>query len=308
MRDNPENSRLEEELVLVKMREAEAQLAIRELQKTIHVLNLEYQEFLNNRQAFLVGSASCNMNGSPVVSNGNGSAAPGGLNNETVNDTCHQLEEELLKVKLREAEAISEMKSLNLRLMQLDTEKQVAYNQIKRQDEEIRKLNQNISQILERECDQKSQLIELRRQLDDKDALLKELNMTHKLHEVEDAHLIAELRQRVASLEVNIQELETTGQLNHDTAMYNNLLATSTDNLVLQTPSPVDRHSSFKLISRQMRNSTTVPVNGHHVGSAPTASAVSGMNNSLSLSSIPANIKPNSLMLTDNVNDTRINR
>ena len=38
--------------------------------------------------------------------------------------------------------------------------------------------------------------------------------MTHKLQEVEDAHIIAELRQRVASLEVQIQEFVTTGQLN----------------------------------------------------------------------------------------------
>lgn len=38
--------------------------------------------------------------------------------------------------------------------------------------------------------------------------------MTHKLQEVEDAHVIAELRQRVASLEVQIQEFVTTGQLN----------------------------------------------------------------------------------------------
>ena len=49
---------------------------------------------------------------------------------------------------------------------------------------------------------------------DDKEAQLKELKMTHKLQEVEDAHIIAELRQRVASLEVQIQEFVTTGQLN----------------------------------------------------------------------------------------------
>ena len=49
---------------------------------------------------------------------------------------------------------------------------------------------------------------------DDKEAQLKELKMTQKLQEVEDAHIIAELRQRVASLEVQIQEFVTTGQLN----------------------------------------------------------------------------------------------
>jgi hypothetical protein len=73
----------------------------------------------------------------------------------------------------------------------------------------------------EKELDAKSQLMENRRQLDDKEALVKELNMTHKLHEAEDAHVIAELRQRVAALEVHIQELVTTGQLNYNNDLYN---------------------------------------------------------------------------------------
>lgn len=136
--------------------------------------------------------------------------------------------------------------------------------------------------------------------------------MTHKLQEAEDAHLIAELRQRVASLEVNIQELETTGQLNNDTVMYQNLLATSTENLVMPS-SPLDRHSSFKLISRQMRNSTTIPVSGNTSGagvgitsSISSSSSNGGMNNSASLSSIPATIRPQSINLSGDLNEKPI--
>lgn len=133
MREIPENSRLEEELLLIKMREAEAQLAIKELQKTIHVLNLEYQEFLNNRQAFILASASANISNNSNITNG-AISTTGGTNENSLKQTgggvlsnnqfgtFQHLEEELLKVKLREAEAISEMKSLNLKLMQLDTE------------------------------------------------------------------------------------------------------------------------------------------------------------------------------------------
>lgn len=85
-------------------------------------------------------------------------------------------------------------------------------------------------QMQERGLDSKSQLTDFRRQLDDKDALLKELKMTHKIQEAEDAHLIAELRQRVASLEVQIQELVTTGQLNESVKsfnLYNNIGASN---------------------------------------------------------------------------------
>lgn len=108
------------------MREAEAQLAIKELQKTIHVLNLEYQEFLNNRQAFILSNATNNNanlnNGAISSTGGDKQQTAGGATGNIPTGTFQQLEEELLKVKLREAEAISEMKSLNLKLMQLDTE------------------------------------------------------------------------------------------------------------------------------------------------------------------------------------------
>lgn len=214
LRETPDNQRLEEELVQVKMREAEAQLAIKELQKTIHVLNLEYQEFLNNRSA-----AVNSLNSAPV--------------NTNVNQDYRVIEEELLKVKMREAETQSEMKSVNLRIMQLDTEKQVAYNQIKRKDEEFRSLSAEILQMKETGLDTSKSLMDYRRQVDDKDALLKELKMTHKLQEIEDAQLIAELKQRVASLEVQLQELVTTGQLqdNEKHMFLCNGIGASTDKL-----------------------------------------------------------------------------
>ncbi len=215
LRETPDHQRLEEELVLVKMREAEAQLAIKELQKTIHVLNLEYQEFLNNRSA-----AINSLSGPTIV--------------KEQNQELQVIEEELLKVKMREAETYSEMKSINLKIMQLDTEKQVAYNQIKRKDEEFRNLTAEILQMKETGLDTSKILMDYRRQLDDKEALIKEQNMTHKLQEMEDAHIIAELKQRVASLEVQIQELVTTGQLNdNERNVFNvyNGIGESTDRL-----------------------------------------------------------------------------
>ena len=97
------------------MRDAEAQLAIKELQKTIHVLNLEYQEFIKNRSAALVS-----LTGGNVGTNGN--VALNGHSGSSTNSDIQTLEEELLKVKMREAESQSEMKSMNLKLMQLETE------------------------------------------------------------------------------------------------------------------------------------------------------------------------------------------
>lgn len=47
--------------------------------------------------------------------------------------------------------------------------------------------------------------------------------MVHKLKEVEDSHIIAELRQRVAALEVHIQELVTTDQIQDNNVNINAL-------------------------------------------------------------------------------------
>ncbi len=94
------------------------------------------------------------------------------------------------------------------------SKKNVAYNQIKRQVEEIKSLNAKVREYQEQEQDMKTKLLENRYQLDNKEAIVKESNMVHRLKELEDSHIIAELRQRVASLECTIQELVTTGQLN----------------------------------------------------------------------------------------------
>ena len=130
LRETPDNQRMEEELVQVKMREAEGQLAIKELQKTIHVLNLEYQQFMNNRSAALLSlnatsamvnsTNSTNSTSSPNTSNSSFS----NLNGPSAisRSDFEALEEELLKVKMREAEEVSELKSTNLKLMQFETE------------------------------------------------------------------------------------------------------------------------------------------------------------------------------------------
>jgi hypothetical protein len=47
LRQNPDTQRLEEELVEVKLRDAEAQLAIKELKMMIQNLNIEYQVSLS---------------------------------------------------------------------------------------------------------------------------------------------------------------------------------------------------------------------------------------------------------------------
>ena len=176
----------------------------------------------------------------------------------------------------------------------------------------------------EKELDIKMSLMEFRRQLDDKEALVKESNMTHKLQEAEDAHLIAELRQRVASLEVQIQELVTTGQLNDENAknfhLYNGISA-STDKLddlkfILMSSnttlnntnnkaSQSDKYNYFKKLNgikhlgdeSSLSSPSTIPVNlfnkQHHLNNDLHAT-----NTSASLASIPTTTDNNSTVVS----------
>ena len=48
--------------------------------------------------------------------------------------------------------------------------KQVAYNQIKRQVDEIKRLNISVQECVDKDLDTKNQLLEYRYQLDDKEA------------------------------------------------------------------------------------------------------------------------------------------
>ena len=216
LRETPDTQRFEEELVQVKLREAEAQLAIKDLQTTLHTLNLEYNEFLHNRQAVVsslspssLASASANAS----ISSSSSDQLKNGTSSSSACLDLQVLQEELLRVKMREAESVADFKSISLKMMQLDTEKQVAYNQIKRQDDEIRRLNALLVEHSEKALTCQQQLNEARRHLDNKEAELKESKMLHKLKEAELQHFVAELRQQVASLEVRFQEHVSTGQI-----------------------------------------------------------------------------------------------
>ena len=117
-------------------------------------------------------------------------------------------------------------------MINLISQKQVAYNQIKFQDEKKSKLNSQISQMLEKELFFQIQEVEYERKFDNKEVQLKELNKSRNLQEVKDATVIAELRQRVESLEVQIQELVNTRVLNDSDKNIFNAIATSNENLI----------------------------------------------------------------------------
>lgn len=62
-----------------------------------------------------------------------------------------KVEEELMTTRIREMETLTELKELRLKVMELETQVQVSTNQLRRQDEESKKVREELESSLSRE-------------------------------------------------------------------------------------------------------------------------------------------------------------
>lgn len=62
-----------------------------------------------------------------------------------------KVEEELMTTRIREMETLTELKELRLKVMELETQVQVSTNQLRRQDEETKKIREELDMSLTRE-------------------------------------------------------------------------------------------------------------------------------------------------------------
>lgn len=62
-----------------------------------------------------------------------------------------KVEEELMTTRIREMETLTELKEHRLKVMELETQVQVSTNQLRRQDEENKKLREELETSLARE-------------------------------------------------------------------------------------------------------------------------------------------------------------
>ncbi|XP_029822154.3 ecotropic viral integration site 5 ortholog isoform X3 [Ixodes scapularis] len=127
------------------------------------------------------------------------------------------LQEELMTARLREADATAELKELRQRVMELETQNQVSLNQIRRQAEEIKKYDEMSDSVSGKERELHALMQEEARKLSNLESQMKEERMNARIREVEHSQVIAELKQKISSLEVKNQELLTAGQLRGST-------------------------------------------------------------------------------------------
>lgn len=125
------------------MRDAEAQVNLNELRQRIADLNREWQ----------LHDSACK--------------AKREMNNNPSQDTYDIIAHELVTLKMREAQTDCDNKLLSQKLMDVETQKQVMHNQIKRQDDEIQRLRLELDGCRTRENELRSQLHEIKNKIND---------------------------------------------------------------------------------------------------------------------------------------------
>lgn len=139
----PDNSvaHLQDELIASKLREAEASLSLKDLKQRVQELSSQWQRQLQEQKK---------NEPMPVDSTPKKLLSNIWDTSKANNEQMHKLEDELMTTRIREMETLTELKELRLKVMELETQVQVSTNQLRRQDEEYKKLKEELDISLNR--------------------------------------------------------------------------------------------------------------------------------------------------------------
>jgi myosin heavy subunit len=132
---------------------------------------------------------------------------------ENRNNETQKLEDELMTTRIREMETLTEVKELRLKVMELETQVQVSTNQLRRQDEEIKKQRDELEKAELRDRDAAARLLEEHRRYSDLESKMQDELMKARISDAEKTQAIAELTQKISQLELKSQEIATEGEL-----------------------------------------------------------------------------------------------
>lgn len=184
---------LQEELIAVKLREAEANLSLKEMRQTINDLEVNWQNHL----------ASADPQASPKEKN----------SKSELKAELKRTQEELMTSKLREAGALSHLKDAKQRIMELETSNQICSNQIKRMDEENKRMKGEMEEHSKSKEELNKQIKALLRKIDDLETKRREEGMMARIREAENDQIIGELKQKIAQMEIQREEVLAADQL-----------------------------------------------------------------------------------------------
>ncbi|XP_073175173.1 EVI5-like protein isoform X5 [Lepidochelys kempii] len=188
-------ARLQEELKALKVREVAALTSLKELQLQVKELNDSWQAHL--------------------------SRAGGRWKESPRKNTMNDLQDELMTIRLREAQAQADLRELRQRLVELETQDQIHSNLLNRTEQECLGLQEKLQYLTAQNKGLQTQLSETKRKHAESECKSKEEVMAVRLREADSMAAVAEMRQRIAELEIQREEGMIQGQLNNsDSSQY----------------------------------------------------------------------------------------
>uniref|UniRef100_A0A673YJC4 Ecotropic viral integration site 5 like n=1 Tax=Salmo trutta TaxID=8032 RepID=A0A673YJC4_SALTR len=183
-------AQLQDELKLVKLRELETLHSFREMQDTVTELNQRWQLHM---------------------SKGGG----GHWKDSPKKNALNELQDKLMGMRLREAQAQAELREVKLQAIQLESQNQIHSKLIGRHEVESAVMQERLQQLAGQNKGLQAQLTEMKRKQAELDCKSKEEVMALRLREADSMASMAELRQKIAELEIQKEEGLIQGQLNH---------------------------------------------------------------------------------------------
>uniref|UniRef100_A0A672IPN5 Ecotropic viral integration site 5b n=1 Tax=Salarias fasciatus TaxID=181472 RepID=A0A672IPN5_SALFA len=191
--DDTNVARLQEELIGVKLREAEALTGLKELRQQVRDLEEHWQRHL--------------------------ARTAGRWKDNPKKNALSELQDELMSVRLREAEAQAELRESRQRIMELETQNQIHGNQLRRAEQDNRSLSDHVHTVTVQNKELHVQLQEIKRRQAEIECKSKEEVMAVRLREADNIAAMAELQQQISELEIQRERFKA--QLNHtDSSQY----------------------------------------------------------------------------------------
>ncbi|XP_039370130.1 EVI5-like protein isoform X4 [Mauremys reevesii] len=188
-------ARLQEELKALKVREVAALSSLKDLQLQVKDLNDSWQAHL--------------------------SRTGGRWKESPRKNTMNDLQDELMTIRLREAQAQADLRELRQRLVELETQEQIHSNLLNRTEQECLGLQEKLQYLTAQNKGLQTQLSETKRKHAESECKSKEEVMAVRLREADSMAAVAEMRQRIAELEIQREEGMIQGQLNNsDSSQY----------------------------------------------------------------------------------------
>ncbi|XP_065080394.1 ecotropic viral integration site 5 ortholog isoform X2 [Ochlerotatus camptorhynchus] len=191
---------LQDELIASKLREAEASLSLKDLKQRVQELSTQWQRQLSEQRN---EAAQSSESGAKKLLFWESSRT----------QDMQKLEEDLMTTRIREMETLTELKELRLKVMELETQVQVSTNQLRRQDEESKKVKEELEDALARERELSNKAREQQHRYSDLESRMKDELMNVKIKFTEQSQTVAELKQEISRLETKNSEMLAEGEL-----------------------------------------------------------------------------------------------